>query len=114
MRTTIDLLVGIIASVIFLSVLIPLFLMASIIIHACDDENLETKVITVKNKFITRTGFLGSSDAYHFLDKNGIDYAIWGGHCAARYVKLKLNQSYHIKVNVENGNLSCEEILIER
>ena len=108
-----ELVVGIILAIILLLVLIPFSLTMSELAHACDNENLETKVVIVENKFTTRTGFFGSDDRYHFLDENGIDYVIWGSHDAARYVKLELNQSYQIKVNTKLG-FSCEEVLIER
>ena len=107
------LILGIGALVLFLLVLIPLSSMCYDVIHVCDDVNLESKVIIVENKFTTRTGLFGSSDRYHFLDENGIDYVIWGEYSAARYVKLQLNQTYQIKVNVING-ISCEEVIIER
>lgn len=80
------------------------------VISVCDDENLETREVIITNKFIENKGFHG--DSYYFHDENGIDYQIWGGHKGARYVKLKLNQTYQINVNVEFGNASCEEVLI--
>ena len=108
-KISMGVLVGVL--VLVLLVLIPFCSMVSDVIHVCDDENLETKVITVENKFTTRTGFLGSSDRYHFLDEDGTDYVIWGEHSAVRYVKLELNQTYQIKVNVKNENIVCKEVL---
>ena len=77
------------------------------VISICDDKNLQTREVIIINKFVENKGFHG--DSYYFLDENGIDYQIWGGHEGARYVKLKLNQTYQINVNVEFGNASCKE-----
>ena len=109
---TINLIVSIGVIIFLLLALIPFSSMVSDVIHVCDDENLESKVVIVENKFTTRTGLFGSSDSYHFLDEDGIDYVIWGSHSAARYVKLELNQSYQIGVNVKNGNITCGETKI--
>ena len=108
---TLGIKVGLLA--VFLAISIPFVSIILDICYACDDKNLETKVIIVENKFTTRTGFLGSSNAYYFLDENGIDYEIWGGHNAVRYVKLKLNQTYQVRVNTKMM-FSCEEVLVEK
>ena len=94
-------------TVIFLVALIYVGIMVFDIVSICDEENLQTREVIITNKFVENKGLDG--DSYYFLDENGIDYQICGGHEGARYVKLKLNQTYHIKVNVEFGNASCKE-----
>ena len=98
---------AIIGLVLVLVVLVCVVVMVSDIISVCDEKNLQTKEIIVVNKFIVNKGLDG--DCFHFLDEEGVDYRLWGDHEGARYVKLKLNQSYQIRVNVEFGNASCKE-----
>ena len=106
----IDPLVAIAASVIFLVVLVLVAITVFDVATICDDKNLQTCEVIITNKFIENRGIHG--DSYYFLDEDGIDYQIWGGHEGARYVKLKMNQSYQIKVNVKMGNFSCKEVLM--
>ena len=82
------------------------------IIKMCDDRNLQTKEIIVVDKFIVNKGLNG--DCFCFLDEEGVDYELRGGHNGARYAKLKLNQSYKIWVSVKFDNASCKEVLVER
>lgn len=103
-------LVSIAALVFVLATSILIATMVSDVIFVCDDKNLQTREVTITNKFIENKGFEG--DSYYFLDENGVDYQIWGGHEGARYVKLKMNQSYQIKVSIKIRNASCEEVLI--
>ena len=103
-------LMAITASVIFLVALIYVATMVFDVVSVCDNKNLQTKEIIVVNKFIVNKGLDG--DRFYFLDENGIDYQIWGGHEGARYVRLKLNQTYQINMNVEFGNASCKEVSI--
>jgi len=110
MRTN-SLYVNIVALVFLLVVSTYVTIMIFDVVSVCDDKNLQTIEVIITNKFIENKGFHG--DNYYFLDKNGIDYQIWGGHEGARYVKLKLNQSYQIKVNTKFVNVSCNEVLIE-
>jgi len=105
--------VSIILLLIALFLMILVYPLTSDLVYVCNNKNLESKIITVENKFIVRTGILGSKDSYHFLDENGTDYGIWGDHRAARYTKLKLNQSYYVDVNIKNGNISYKEVFIK-
>ena len=98
-------------TVIFLVALIFVGIMVFDVVSVCDNKNLQTKEIIVVNKFVVNKGLNG--DHFYFLDEEGIDYKIWGGHEGARYIKMKLNQTYQINVNVEFGNVSCKEILIK-
>ena len=83
------------------------------VVSVCDNKNLQTREVIITNKFVeNKGGFHG--DSYYFLDENGNDYQIWGSHEGARYVKLKLNHTYQISVNMEFGNVSCKEVLVER
>lgn len=98
---------------VLLFVLVTLILAAIMVfdvVSVCDDKNLQTREVIITNKFIENKGLSG--DSYYFLDENGVDYQIWGGHEGARYVKLKMNQSYQIKVSIKIRNASCEEVLI--
>ena len=103
-------LVGITISVFLLFLIILYAIMAFDIVSVCDEKNLQTREVIITNKFVENKGLSG--DSYYFLDENGFDYQIWGGHKGARYVKLKLNQTYQISVNMEFGNASCKEVLI--
>jgi hypothetical protein len=96
--------------VIFLVTLVLVAVTVFDVVSMCDDKNLQIREVIITNKFIENRGFHG--DSYYFLDENGVDYQIWGGHEGARYVKLKLNQIYRINVNMEFGNVSCKEVLI--
>ena len=95
-----------------LVVLVCVVVMVFDVISVCDEKNLQTKEIIVVNKFIVNKGLDG--DYFYFLDEEGVDYRLRGGHEGARYTKLKRNQSYRIGVNVELGNISCKEVLVER
>ena len=98
---------AIVGLVFTLVVLVCVVVMVSDVITMCDDKNLQTKKIIVVNKFIVNKGLDG--DCFYFLDEKGIDYKLVGGHEGARYVKLRLNQTYQIRINVGFGNVSCKE-----